>query len=225
MDLIYRNIPHLITYWDEFIVAIYQTLYMMLLSGLFGILFGLVLGIIVVVTKKGGLLENAFVYHILDKLVNVFRSIPFIILMAVLMPITRAIVGTAIGVKGAIFPLVLGVIPFFMRQVVMALSDIDKGLVEAAKAMGLSPIGIIIRVYLKESIPALIRAISITLVSLLGLTTMAGSIGGGGLGDFVIRYGFNRYFYDITFVSVITILIIVSTIEGLANILIKRFTH
>ena len=170
-------------------------------------------------------LPTYFVYHILDKLVNVFRSIPFIILMAVLMPITRAIVGTAIGVKGAIFPLVLGVIPFFMRQVVMALSDIDKGLVEAAKAMGLSPIGIIIRVYLKESIPALIRAISITLVSLLGLTTMAGSIGGGGLGDFVIRYGFNRYFYDITFVSVITILIIVSTIEGLANILIKRFTH
>lgn len=225
MNLIYSNLPNLMTYWDEFLMAIYQTLYMMVVSGFFGIMIGLVLGILVLTTQKDGLLENAFVYHILDKLVNLFRSIPFIIVIPLLKPITRLISGTSIGIEGAIFPLIVGVIPFFMRQVVMALSDVDAGLIEAAKAMGLSPIGIIIRVYLKESIPALIRAISITLVSLLGLTAMAGSIGGGGLGDFVIRYGHNRYFYDITIVSVIVILLLVTFIEGLANFLIKRFSH
>ncbi|NLW14780.1 MAG: ABC transporter permease [Erysipelothrix sp.] len=225
MTFIDSTFPNLIIYWNEFLKAISQTVYMMFISGFFGILFGLILGIAIVVTKKDGLLENGKVYHFLDKFTNLFRSIPFVILIPVLMPLTRAIMGTAIGVKGALLPLVIGVIPFFMRQVAMALGDVNPGLIEAATAMGLTPIGIIIRVYLKESLPSLIRAISITLISLLGLSTMAGSIGGGGIGDFVIRYGHARYFYDITFVSVILILLMVSLIEAFGNLLIKKVSH
>lgn len=225
MELFSKYLPNLLQYQSEFLKAISQTFTMMFVSGIFGILFGLILGITIVVTQKNGLLENLKVYHFLDKFTNIFRSIPFIILIPVLMPLTRLISGTAIGIKGAFLPLIIGVIPFFMRQVIMALSDVNPGLIEAAEAMGLSPLGIIIRVYLKESMPSLIRAISITLISLLGLTAMAGSIGGGGLGDFVIRYGHARYFYDITFVSVVLILLIVILIEGLSNLLIKKITH
>lgn len=225
MELFSKYLPNLMQYQSEFLKAISQTFTMMFVSGFFGIIFGLILGITIVVTQKNGLLENLKVYHFLDKFTNIFRSIPFIILIPVLMPLTRLISGTAIGIKGAFVPLIIGVIPFFMRQVIMALSDVNPGLIEAAEAMGLSPLGIIIRVYLKESMPSLIRAISITLISLLGLTAMAGSIGGGGLGDFVIRYGHARYFYDITFVSVVLILLIVILIEGLSNLLIKKITH
>src|SRR5699024_4065478 len=134
---------------------------------------GLLLGTLLVVTRKGNILENKFIYGIIDGVVNLFRSIPFVILITVLIPLTTIIVGTFIGVKGAIFPLVVGCTPFFTRQVDMALSDIDHGLIEVAQAMAISPIGIIFRVYLKESIPALARSTTITAVSLLGLTAMA----------------------------------------------------
>lgn len=225
MTSLLQYFPNLIEYWPEFTKAVSQTLYLMSISAIFGILIGLVLGVAVVVTQKNGLLENLPVYHFLDKITNLFRSIPFVILIPVLMPMTRALVGTAIGIKGAIPPLIIGIIPFVMRQVAMALSDVNPGLIEAAEAMGLTPFGIIIRVYLKESVPLLVRAITITLVSLLGLTAMAGAVGGGGLGDFVIRYGHARHFYDITFASVVLILIMVMSIEALGNFIIKKLTH
>jgi len=134
-------------------------------------------------------------------------------------------VGTFIGVKGAVFPLVVGCTPFFIRQVDMALSDIDNGLIEAAQSMGISPVGIIFRVYLKESIPALARSTTITAISLLGLTAMGGAVGGGGLGSFVIRYGHNRFYQDITYVSVVVILILVSIIQFIGNLIIKKTSH
>lgn len=217
--------PNLLNYSDEFIKSIGETLQMLFLSGIYSFIAGLFLGILLVVTRKGNIMENSFVHQIIDKLVNLFRSIPFVILITALIPLTKLIVGTFIGVKGAVFPLVVGCTPFFIRQVDMALSDIDNGLIEAAQSMGISPVGIIFRVYLKESIPALARSTTITAISLLGLTAMGGAVGGGGLGSFVIRYGHNRFYQDITYVSVVVILILVSIIQFIGNLIIKKTSH
>ncbi len=225
LELMAKYTPNLLDYWPEFIKSIGETLQMLSISGIFSFVLGLFLGILLVVTRKGNILENPLIYRIIDGFVNLFRSIPFVILITALIPITKLIVGTFIGVKGAIFPLILGCSPFFIRQVDMALSDIDSGLIEAAQSMGLSPMGIIFRVYLKESIPALARSTTITAVSLLGLTAMGGAVGGGGLGAFVIRYGHNRFYQDITYVSVIVILVIVTIIQLIGNYIIKKTTH
>lgn len=217
--------PNLFYYLDEFVVSIKETLIMLFASGILSFIFGIILGTILVVTREGNILENKFINNILATIVNVFRSIPFVILITLLIPLTRIIMGTFIGVKGAIFPLVMGCVPFFTRQVDLALSSVDKGVVEAAQSMGLSPLEIIFRVYLRESIPDIARATTITAISLLGLTAMGGAVGGGGLGAFVIRYGHNRHFTDITYVSVILILIFVTIIQFTGNRVIKKTTH
>lgn len=220
-----RYTPNLLDYFDEFIRSIMETLQMLSLSGIYAFIAGLLLGTLLVVTREGNILENKLIYGIIDGFINIFRSIPFVILITVLIPLTTIITGTFIGVKGAIFPLVVGCTPFFTRQVDMALSDIDHGLIEAAQAMGISPMGIIFRVYLRESIPALARSTTITAVSLLGLTAMGGAVGGGGLGSFVIRYGHNRHYQDITFASIIVILIFVSIIQFIGSKIIKKTSH
>ena len=225
LDLLARYTPNLLDYSDEFIKSIGETLQMLLFSGIYSFIVGLFIGTLLVVTRKGNILENTFIHQVIDKLVNLFRSIPFVILITALIPLTKIIVGTFIGVKGAIFPLVVGCTPFFIRQVDMALSDIDYGLIEAAQSMEISPIGIIFRVYLKESIPALARSVTITSISLLGLTAMGGAVGGGGLGSFVVRYGHNRFYQDITYVSVIVILILVSIMQCIGNFIIKKTSH
>lgn len=225
IDLLSKYTPNLLNYSSEFFQSIGETLQMLIYSGIYSFILGMFLGTILVVTREGNILENKFIYQILDKLINFFRSIPFVILITALIPLTKIVMGTFIGVKGAIFPLVVGCTPFFIRQVDMALSDIDNGLIEAAQSMGISPFGIIFRVYLKESIPALARAVTMTAISLLGLTAMGGAVGGGGLGSFVIRYGHNRYYKDITYVSVIVILILVSLIQFIGNIIIKKTSH
>ncbi len=225
LDLLEKYTPNLLDYSDEFVKSISETLQMLFLSGTYSFIVGLFLGTLLVVTRKGNILENAPVHRIIDGMVNLFRSIPFVILITALIPLTKLIVGTFIGVKGTIFPLVVGCTPFFIRQVDMALSDIDNGLIEAAQSMGISPLGIIFRVYLKESIPALARSTTITTISLLGLTAMGGAVGGGGLGSFVIRYGHNRFYQDITYVSVIVILIFVTIIQFVGNIIIKKTSH
>ena len=147
------------------------------------------------------------------------------ILLAALIPVSRFITGTAIGTVGAMVPLVVGTVPFFSRQVESALSSVDHGLIEAAKSMGSSDVGIIFRVYLKESIPSIIRVTQITSVSLIGLTAMAGAIGGGGLGDFAIRYGHQRGQTDVTYVTVLVILLMVWIIQAVGNFFIKRLSH
>ncbi len=202
-----------------------QTLSMMLYSGIISFVIGIVLGVVLTVTKKGGILQNKIIYGILDKIINIFRSIPFVILMAALLPFTRALVGTAIGTKGAMVPLVFGTVPFFTRQVETALAELDHGLIEAAQAMGNSPFEIIFRVYLKESIPALTRGTTITAISLVGLTAMAGAVGGGGLGDFAIRYGHQRNQTDVTWVTVLLMLILVSVLQGAGDLIIKKTRH
>lgn len=224
-NLLEKYLPNLIDYQSEFFASLLETLIMVTVSSIFVIIFGLILGVIITVTKPGNILENKTVNRVLDIIINIFRSIPFVILLTALIPATRIVMGTYIGVKGAIFPLIVGAIPFFVRQVEQALADVDKGVVEAAQSMGLSPFEIILRVYLQESIPQIIRAITITIISLLGLTAMGGAVGGGGIGAFVIRYGHNRRFYDITYVSVIVIILFVSFIQTLGNNLARKLTH
>ena len=170
-------------------------------------------------------MENRPIYQVLDKIINLFRSIPFIILLTALMPLSRWIMGTAIYVRGVIVPLVFGATPFFSRQVESALAQTDKGLVEAALSMGSSPFEVIFRVYLRESLAPIIRAITITIISLLGLTAMAGAVGAGGLGDFAIRYGHDRNMIDITWVVVIVLVLGVSIVQWIGETLARKNTH
>lgn len=206
---------------DDFLT----TIYMLVVSAIFAGIIGLILGVIMVVTDKNRILENKVLYNILDKLTNLFRAIPFIILLALIAPFTRAIVGTRIGPTAAIVPLVVSCIPFFARQVEQALAEVDPGKIEAAEAMGLSPREIIFSVYMRESLPSLIRASSITLISLLGLTAMAGTVGAGGIGDLAIAMGYKRYKDDVVIVSVVLILILVYLIQAICNHLIKKTSH
>lgn len=224
-EAVLNILPNLVSKWPDFIEAIQDTLLMVAWAGSIGFVFGLSFGIILTVTKPGGILENKAIYRTLDIITNLFRSIPFIILLTALMPLSRLIMGTAIYVRGAIVPLVFGSVPFFTRQVQSALAQTDEGLIEAAQAMGLSPADIIKRVYLRESIGPLARATTITAISLLGLTAMAGAVGAGGLGDFAIRYGHDRNMTDITWVTVIVLIIAVSLVQLLGDTIAKKNTH
>lgn len=218
-------IPHLEQLGEELIECLIQTLQMSLISGIIAFFFGILLGVILIVTKKDGLFQNRIVYGVFDKAVDVLRSIPFIILMVLLIPVSRAIVGTGSGVQGAYVPLIIGTVPFFARQIESVLSDVDRGLVEASEAMGFSPIEIIISVYLKESIPGIVRVTMITFVSLIGITAIAGAIGAGGLGDFAIRYGYQMGYQDMIWVTILLILLIITVFQWVGNYLIKKTTH
>lgn len=225
VELLTKLAPNVMDKQPEFIRCIFQTLIMLGVSGAISFFIGLFLGVTVTVTKRKGIMENILVWTVLDKLINFFRSIPFIILLALLVPLTRFISGTAIGTNGTFVPLIFGTVPFFTRQVESALAEIDKGLIEAAQAMGTSPVGIIFRVYLKESIPGIVRGSTITFVSLIGLTAMAGAVGGGGIGNFAIKYGYQRNMFDATVVSVLVLLIMVTVIQWLGDFIIKKTTH
>lgn len=225
MSLIYTIFPNLVKFGAEFIKSIGDTCIMVIAAGIFSFFIGVFFGVVLTVTKKGGLLPNSIIYNVIDKVINVVRSIPFIIFIVMVLPLSRLIVGTGIGVKGVVIPLILGTVPFFARQIETAIAEVDKGLIEAAQSMGSSPMEIIFRVYLKESIPSITRVTMITLVNLVGLTAMAGTVGGGGLGDFAIRYGYQQHMTDLTYACVIVILIIVSIIQIIGNFIIKKTTH
>ena len=214
--------PNVVAYSDKFWQSCLATLQMFLIAGVLTFLFDAFCGILLTVCRKGGIWENPVIFQVVDKLTNIFRSIPFIILLIFLIPFTRLLVGTAIGVKGAIVPLVFGAVPFFTRQVEAALAGVDPGKVEAARAMGSGKMGIIFRVYLHEAVPALIRAVTITSISLVGLTTMAGAVGAGGIGSFAINYGQNLHHQDIVNVCVVVLLLFVSLLQSTGNILAKR---
>ncbi|MCR5282817.1 MAG: ABC transporter permease [Lachnospiraceae bacterium] len=224
-EFLTKVLPNLSVRVPEFQKSIVDTLKMLGLSGSFVFLFGILLGVVLILTKKGGILENDILFQPIDKVINVFRSIPFVILISLLLPLTRVLVHTSIGVKGAIVPLVIGTVPFFARQVEAALSEIDQGMIEAAKAMGMGTAAIIFKIYLREGVPALARATTITAINLLGLTAMAGAVGAGGLGDFAIRYGHNRYMTDITWVTTIVLILFVCLIQLVGSFVEKRSTH
>lgn len=224
-EFLINTIPNVMKKLPTFYQAIIDTIVMTLWSGAISFIIGLFFGVVLVVTKRGAILENKFVFQILDKLTNFFRSIPFIILLTWVMPISRSIMGTAIGVRGAIVPLIFGAVPFFARQVESALSDIDPGLIEAAQSMGLSNMAIIFRVYLREGVAGIARATTITMISLLGLTAMAGAVGAGGLGNFAIMYGHDRNQVDVTWVTIIVLVAMVSLIQIIGGTVAKKNTH
>lgn len=205
--------------------SIIETLQMTIRSGLISFVLGMIFGTALVVTKPGGILQNRVIYQILDKVINILRSIPFIILLFCLLPLTRLMSGTAIGVKGAIVPLVFGTTPFFSRQIEAALSGVDEGLIEAAQSMGNSNWEIIFRVYWRESIASIARGTSITLINLVGLTAMAGAVGAGGLGNFAYIYGQQRNHMDDIYVTVVVLVLIVMVIQLIGNLIVKRNTH
>lgn len=224
-DFIKKIMPNVYNYREKFLINCWATLRMFLISGIFSFLLGLFFGIVLTITKKDGIKQNRGIYFIVSLFVNVFRSIPFIVLLIFLIPLTRALVGTAIGVTGAIVPLVFGTVPFFARQVETALANVDAGKIEAARSMGSGTFGLIFRVYLHEAVPELIRVTTITAISLVGLTAMAGAVGAGGLGDFAINYGQGLNHQDIVNVCVIVLLIFVCILQGIGSLLAKKTTN
>lgn len=224
-DILIQLFPNYARTGSEFLKSIMETLQMVALSGGISFFIGTFFGVVLIVTRKAGIMENRLVYSILDKVINIIRSIPFVILIVMLFPLSRMIVGTAIGVKGSIVPLIIGTVPFFARQIESAIAEVDMGLIEAAQSMGSSPLEIIFRIYLRESIPSIARVTMVTAVNLIGLTAMAGAVGAGGLGDFAIRYGHQLKMWDMVFLTVIVILLIVTVIQAIGNLIIKRTTH
>ena len=225
LDFLNKIIPNVMHSTDRLLDSILATLQMTLWSGVVMFVCGLFLGVVLTVTREGGIMQRKALYQVLDKLINVCRSIPFVIFIAILLPVTKAIMGTKIGVRGVIVPLVAASVPFFARQVESALAHVEHGLIEAAESMGKSPVNIIFTVYLYESIPAIARGTTITLINLIGLTAMAGYVGAGGLGDYAITWGYNYGHYDIIWVSVLFVILIVSVIRLAGNFVAKRFSH
>ncbi|MGG0537299.1 methionine ABC transporter permease [Priestia aryabhattai] len=204
------------------LAALWETLYMVSASLLFGALIGIPLGILLVVTRKGHILEKRVIFSILNPIVNIFRSIPFIILLVAIIPFTRFVVGTTIGTTAAIVPLVLHIGPYMARLVENSLLEVNEGIIEAAQAMGASKTQIVFRFLIPEAFPSLILSLTTVTIGLIGATAMAGAIGGGGLGDLAITYGYQRFSTITIVVTVVLLIIIVQGIQSLGNIIERK---
>ena len=198
-----------------------DTLQMTVISTIMAMIIGIPLGVVLVVTSKGHILENAALNKILGAIVNATRSIPFIILMVAIIPFTRMVVGTSIGTTAACVPLTLAAIPFLARLVETSIKDIQFGVIEAAQSMGASPFQIIRKVLLPEALPTIIDNVTVLIVNLIGYSAMAGAIGGGGLGDIAIRYGYQRFQGDIMLTTIIILIIMVQVIQMIGDGLSK----
>ncbi|MDY0271079.1 MAG: methionine ABC transporter permease, partial [Advenella sp.] len=194
-------------------------------SGLAALFLGVPLGVALIVTDKGGLWQNLTLNRVLGAVINATRSVPFIILMVAIIPFTRFIAGTSIGTTAAIVPLAIAAIPFMARVAETAMREVDRGLITAAKAMGASPMQIIVKVLLPEALPGLISAMVITLVSLIGYSAMAGAIGGGGLGDLGIRYGYQRFLPEVMLIVVVVLIVMVQLIQSVGDWISRRLSH
>ncbi len=190
-----------------------------------GFALGIPLGVILHTTKKEGLLENLPLNRALGAVVNIGRSVPFLVLMVAIIPVTKLIVGTFIGTTAAIVPLTIGAIPFVARLIESALLEVPTGLVEAAQSMGATPLQIIRKVLLPEALPTILNSVTITLVTLVSYSAMAGTVGGGGLGDVAIRYGFHRYDITIMAVTVVMLIVLVQIIQSIGDALVRRVDH
>ena len=217
--------PNVMEIPDLIIKATNETLYMTIMTCLIAFPLGIALGFLMVLSMPNGLKENRSLYSILDKLVNIFRSIPFVILIALLVGLTRWIVGTSIGTTATLVPLIVSTIPFYARQVQNILVTIDRSTIEAAESMGLSTWEIVTRVYLREALPDLIRTSAVSIISVIGLTAMAGTVAGGGLGTLAITRGYNRMNHDVTIVATVIILLIVFVFQSLSDFLANRIDH
>ena len=187
---------------------------MVAVATIIGGIIGIPLGITLVTTSKGHILENRFINQILGTIVNIIRSIPFIILMVAIIPLTRLIAGTSIGTTAACVPLTIVAIPFLRRLVETSIRDVDFGLVEAAESMGATPFQIIRKVLIPEALPTIINNITVLIVNLIGASAMAGAIGGGGLGDIAIRYGYQRFRPDVMLATIIILIVVVNVIQA-----------
>ncbi|PIO79937.1 methionine ABC transporter permease [Streptococcus parauberis] len=205
-------------------MGIWNTLFMTIIPFIIGGSIGLFLGLMLVLMGPGGVIENKQVSWFLDKVTSIFRAIPFIILIAILASLTYLLMGTILGAKAALVPLTFATFPFFARQVQVVFSELDKGVIEAAQASG-ATFWDIIMVYLTEGLPDLIRVSTVTLISLVGETAMAGAIGAGGLGNIAISYGYNRFNNDVTWVATLLILLLIFLIQFLGDSLTRRVSH
>lgn len=205
--------------------ALVETALMVGVSGLIAALLGLPLGVVLVVTDRGHILQNLPLNRVLGALVNAARSTPFIILMVAVIPFTRLVVGTSIGTLAAIVPLTIAAVPFIARLVETALREVPRGLIEAAEAMGATPWQIVRKVLVPEALPGIVAGFTITLVSLIGYSAMAGAVGGGGLGDLGIRYGYQRFQPEVMAAVVIVLIVFVQGVQSLGDRLVRRLAH
>lgn len=213
--------------WDSTTVMMlvegtFDTLYMTLASTLFGYVLGLPLGIILCITDKEGIKPNAAVYKVLDFIVNILRSIPFLILLILVMPITTFIVGKSYGSSATVVPLVIAAAPFIARMVESSLKEVDKGVIEAAQSMGASTWTIVYKVLLGEARTSLLVGVTIAIGTILGYSAMAGVVGGGGLGDIAIRYGYYRYQADVMLVTIVILVALVQILQGIGMMISKK---
>ena len=202
-----------------------ETLYMVLLAGLFTLLIGLPLGVLLFISRRGGLLPMPRLNRGLGAVVNLGRSLPFVVMLIALIPLTRLIVGTTLGSTAAVVPITIGAFPFFARIVETALDEVDKGRIEAIVAMGGDIRHVILKVLLPEALPALVAGVTLTLVMLIGFSSMAGVIGGGGLGDLAIRYGYQRFNNQIMVVTVIVLVLLVQGVQSLGDRCVRSMAH
>lgn len=208
--------------------ATWQTILMVFFSAVFSTIIGLPVGVALSVTRKeidGGIASNAIVNIVLGKIVNILRSFPFIILMIVLIPLSRAIIGRGIGTAATIIPLSIAASPFVARVVESALAEVDPGVIQASKAMGSTDFQIIFKVMIPEALPGLINGFTLTIINLIGYSAMAGALGGGGLGDLAIRYGYQRFRTDIMIMAIVVIIVMVEIVQFIGNRVSSRISN
>ncbi|MGV3549466.1 methionine ABC transporter permease [Rhizobium sp.] len=208
-----------------FVRSIWETLLMTGAAGLISLVAGLPLGLALVMTDRGGIAQNLWVNRVLGAVINAFRSVPFIILLVALIPLTRLIVGTALGTWAAIVPLAIAATPYYARVAEVSLREVDRGLIEAVRAMGGGRWTIVREVLVPEALPGIVAGFTLTLVTLVGASAMAGAIGAGGLGDLAIRYGYQRFETGIMIAVVIVLIALVSLIQWLGDRLVARLDH
>jgi D-methionine transport system permease protein len=207
---------------DQIIEALIETIQMVAFSLLFSAIIGLPLGVLLVVTRKGQLLENLPVFNVLNVIINIFRSIPFIILMVAIIPLTRLIVGTSIGTAAAVVPLVFYAGPYIARLVENSLLEVDKGVLEAAEAMGATPFQTIFKFLIPEALSSLVLGLTIATIGLVGASAMAGAVGGGGIGDLAITYGYQRFDTVTMLITVVILVVLVQGLQSFGNLLSKK---
>ncbi|ENK1243124.1 ABC transporter permease [Clostridium botulinum] len=208
---------------DILFKALKETLYMVCVSTFLSVLLAFIPSIILIITDEKGLRPNKVIYKSLDFIVNLLRSFPFIILMVAILPFTKIVAGKTIGTTAAIVPLTIAAIPFATRVLESAMKEVDEGVIEAAKSLGASDLQIIFKVIIKEAMPSMIVAITLTIISVVGCSAMAGAIGGGGLGDVAIKYGYYRFKTDIMIYTIIILIILVQVIQSLGNTFYRKF--
>lgn len=220
MNALFANVD-----WPGILVATFETLAMLAGSLILTVAFGLPLGVLLFLTGKGQMFARPGLNRLLSFVVNVLRSVPFIILLILMIPLTLAMMGTSLGVRGAIPPLVVGSAPFFARLVETALREVDRGVIEAVQAMGARPRQIILGALLPEALPGIIAGVTVTAIALVSYTAMAGVVGAGGLGDLAVRFGYQRFQTDVMVVTVVLLLVLVQVLQTVGDRLVAHFSH